>query len=198
MQIRLPPLNPKATAPLKHLAAGMGSLFAGPVDDSTLLLQWSPSTTGSTLPIGGSAYRNEDHDSAAAAALGLGQFGSAGSKCRISCVLFGAVPGRLWAGCADGKVCCWALAGDGSVARLLHSWEAHSGKVKGIALSPSGRLFTGAHAAACVGTILLEHWDRADLLHSTCSNTRCQRILSDAATLSRAMLCYVVFASAAS
>lgn len=149
-QIRLPPLNPKATASLKHLAAGMGSLFAGPVDNASLLLQWSPSTSGSTLPMGGSAYRNEDHDSAAAAALGPGQLGSAGSKCRVSCVLFGAVPGRLWAGCADGKVFCWEAAGDGSVARLLHSWEAHSGKVKGLALSPSGRLFTGAGACVCV------------------------------------------------
>jgi WD40 repeat protein len=145
-QIRLPPLNPKATAPLKHLAAGMGSLFAGPVDDASLLLQWSPSSSGSTLPIGGSAHRREDHDSAAAAALGSGsQHGSASSsKGRVSCVLFGAVPGRLWAGCADGKLLCWEAAGDGSVARLLHSWEAHSGKVKGLALSPSGRLFTGA------------------------------------------------------
>lgn len=144
-QIRLPPLNPKGTAPLKHLAAGMGSLFAGSVADASLLLQWCPSTSGSTLPMGGSPSRNEDHDSAAAAALGPGQYASSGSKCRVSCVLFGSVSGRLWAGCADGKVYCWELAGDGSVARLLHSWEAHSGKVKGIALSPSGRLFTGAH-----------------------------------------------------
>lgn len=143
-QIRLPPLNRKATAPLKHLAAGMGSLFAGPVDDASLLLQWAPSASGSTLPMGGTPHKGEDHDSAAAAALGLGPSAGPGSKGRVSCVLFGAVPGRLWAGGGDGRVHCWSVAGDGSAARLLHSWEAHSGKVKGIALSPCGRLFTGA------------------------------------------------------
>jgi hypothetical protein len=149
-QIRLPPLNPKATAPLKHLAAGMGALFAGPVDDAALLLQWSASSSGSTLPMGGSAYRKEDHDSAAAAALGLGHLpgigsssSSSSSKSRDSCLAFGPVPGRLWSGCADGRVHCWEVGGDGAAARLLHSWEAHSGKIKGIALSPCGRLFTG-------------------------------------------------------
>lgn len=142
-QIRLPPLNPKATAPLKHLAAGLGSLFAGPVDDTSLLLQWCPSASGHTLPAGATPYAREDHDSAAAAALGAGHTAGASSKARISCVLLGQVPGWLWAGSADGRVHCWSVRGDGSVARLLHSWEAHSGKVKGLALSPSGRLFTG-------------------------------------------------------
>lgn len=125
----------------------MGSLFAGPVEDTSLLLQWAPNASGHTLPIGGTPYKGEDHDSAAAAALGLGHHSgsssSSSSKSRVGCVLFGAVPGRLWAGSADGRVHCWAVAGDGCAARLLHSWEAHSGKVKGIALSPCGRLFTG-------------------------------------------------------
>ena len=140
-QVRLPPLNPKATAPLKHLIAGMGSLFAGPVDDTTLLLQWCPGVSGSTLPIGGTACLREDHDSAAAAALSLGH--AASGKGRVSAVLFGPVPGWLWVGTTEGKVHCWSVKGDGSVAWLLHSWEAHSGKIKALALSPGGRLFTG-------------------------------------------------------
>jgi hypothetical protein len=154
-QIRLPPLNPKATAALKHLSAGMGALFAGPVDDATLLLQWNTSSSGSSLPMGGAAYRQEDHDSAAAAALGQGHLpgigSSSSSKSRVSCVVFGPVPGRLWAGCADGRVHCWDVGGDGAAARLLHSWEAHSGKIKGIALSPCGRLFTGVCRGGVVG-----------------------------------------------
>lgn len=143
-QVRLPPLNPKATAPLKHLAAGLGSLFAGPVDDTTLLLQWSPSVSGNTLPMGSTPAVREDHDSAAAAALSAGQ--AAGSKARVSAVLFGPVPGWLWAGNTDGRVHCWSVKADGSAAWLVHSWEAHSGKIKALALSPCGRLFTGMGA----------------------------------------------------
>jgi hypothetical protein len=154
-QLRLPPLNPKAAAPLKLLAAGLGSVFAGPADEATpLLLQWAPNRDGSTLPAGAAACPREDHDAGAAAVLGppgaaASAAGAAGaSKGRISCVLFGAAPGWLWAGSADGRVHAWAVQPDGSLAAHLHSWQAHSSKVKALAVSPCGRLFTGEGGGA--------------------------------------------------
>jgi hypothetical protein len=179
--LRLPPLAPGAAAPLRHLAAGNGCLFAGPTAHAaSLLLQWQPSAHGTTLPTGAaSSCPYEDHDSAAAAALGAGgaNSSSSSSKARVSAVLFGPVPGWLWAGGADGRVHCWAAGPDGGCARHLHSWAAHNGKVKALAVSPCGRLFTGA---LCVRT----HRARATLASTCivqplvasnplCSNTPC-------------------------
>ncbi|KAF8071307.1 IP5P13 [Scenedesmus sp. PABB004] len=156
-QIRLPPLNPKAAAPLKLLAAGLGSLFAGPAGDAGQLLQWTPSEGGGTLPRGaGRPCASEDHDSAAAAELAphpVGGFdagfggppgGGAGKASRVTCLALAPGPARLWAGTSDGVVHCWSLDDDGGVARLLHSWLAHNGKIKALAVSPAGRLFTGS------------------------------------------------------
>lgn len=51
---------------------------------------------------------------------------------------------RLWAGTSDGRMHCWRVPeGGGGVARWLHSWRAHDGKIKGIAATPWGRVFTG-------------------------------------------------------
>lgn len=148
-RLRLPPLNPKASPPLKLLASGLGSLVAGPAGEGGELLQWAPSEAGTTLPRGGHACAREDHDSAACAELRPvlcdgGGAGSAGSKCRVSCLLLAPGPGWLWAGCTDGTVHCWALGHDGAAARWIHAWVAHSGKVKALAVTPSGRLLTGA------------------------------------------------------
>eukprot|EP00775_Hariotina_reticulata_P006490 gene6490-6717_t len=153
-QIRLPPLNAKNAAPLKVLAAGLGSLFAGPVDDAGQLFQWAPSPSGATLPHGAAPAAREDHDSAACAELkplksldiastAGAAFGSTKGS-RVSCMLFGPGPGRLWCGCSDGTIYCWVLTPGGGAARWLHSWVAHNSKVKAMALSPSGRLYTGS------------------------------------------------------
>lgn len=154
-QIRLPPLNPKTAAPLKTLAAGLGSLFAAPGGDAGQILQWSPKESGTTLPAGSKPCSREDHDSGACAELaprpqdfGYGLPGGSSSKAsRVTAMLLGHGPGLLWCGTSDGVVHCWGVAKDGTAgaaAQWLHSWVAHSGKkIKALALAPSGRLFTG-------------------------------------------------------
>jgi hypothetical protein len=127
VQIRFPPLNPKNAAPLKVLAAGVGSLFAGPVDDAGQLLQWALSPSGATLPNGAAPASREDHDSAPCAELkppkplditaaaGTAFGGAKGS--RVSCMLFGPGPAWLWCGCSDGTIYCWSMAPGGGGAR---------------------------------------------------------------------------------
>lgn len=165
-QIRLPPLNPKTAAPLKTLAAGLGSLFAGPAGDAGQILQWTPRESGSTLPSGAKPHPLEDHDAAECAELvpqkapAFGDLGAAvgsgGSKAgKVSCMAVAPGPGWLWCGTTEGSIHCWALGQSGGVAKLLHSWLAHSGKVKGIAVTPSGRLFTGDHAGLAADTLCL-------------------------------------------
>jgi hypothetical protein len=186
--VRLPPLNPKASPPLKHLAAALGALLAAPAGDAGQLLQWTPRASGTTLPPGGRAWAREDHDSAACcqlcpgaaaaaapmgptgggldycysapthdAAAGAGGGGSGSSSSssragRLTALLAAPGPARLWCGTAGGVVHCWALAPDGAPARWLHAWTAHTGKIKAIALSPTGRLFTGVCARAVTAT----------------------------------------------
>lgn len=66
----------------------------------------------------------------------------------VTCLAAHAPSGRLWAGTSDGKVHCWQVPGGGGAARWAHAWAAHGGKVKAMAVSPWGRLFTGAARAA--------------------------------------------------
>eukprot|EP00878_Enallax_costatus_P018559 GHUV01019542.1.p1 GENE.GHUV01019542.1~~GHUV01019542.1.p1 ORF type:complete len:869 (+),score=293.46 GHUV01019542.1:298-2904(+) len=152
-QIRLPPLNAKAAPPLKTLAAGLVSLFASPAGDTGQMLQWAPRDSGSTLPTGAKQCPYEDHDSAECAELNphkaspLGELGAAvgvSKPGKVSCMAVAPGPGWLWCGTTEGMVYCWSLGQSGGTAKLVHSWSAHSGKVKGIAVSPSGRLFTGS------------------------------------------------------
>eukprot|EP00879_Flechtneria_rotunda_P025468 GHRR01027067.1.p1 GENE.GHRR01027067.1~~GHRR01027067.1.p1 ORF type:complete len:899 (+),score=342.06 GHRR01027067.1:659-3355(+) len=162
-QIRLAPLTLKTATTLKMVIASHGSLFAGPAGDAGRILQWSPSGIGNTLPRGAKATAREDHDSAASAELTPGHHNpaaavagaaaaavSSGSKSgsKVSCMLVSHGPGWLWCGCTDGQIHCWCLDPAGGPARWLHSWTAHNGKVKALAVSPTGRLFTGSSNGA--------------------------------------------------
>ena len=164
-ELRMPPLNPKTAAPLKVLAAGLGSLFAGPAGEAGQILQWAPRESGTTLPSGAKPTPHEDHDSAACAELTpqkppaffgeqQGDFSAAaissGKSGKVSCMVVAPGPGWLWCGTTEGTVHCWSLGQSGGVAKLLHSWAAHASKVKAVAISSSGKLFTGKQA--------LLHW----------------------------------------
>lgn len=158
-QLRLPPLSAKTAAPLKIVAAGLGCLYAGPAGDAGQILQWAPRDSGSTLPSGAKQHPQEDHDSAECADLApqkastFGDFGAAvgiSKPGKVSCMAVAPGPGWLWCGTTEGMVYCWAMGQSGGVAHLLHSWTAHSGKVKGIAVSPGGRLVTGEHHMQCI------------------------------------------------
>jgi hypothetical protein len=157
--LRLPPLNPKAAAPLKRLTAGSGHLFAGPAGNEGQLLHWSPRLDdASTLPAGAAPCRTEDWDSAPAGELqpssGSWSDGSS-SKMAASAMCVDAAAGRLWCGFEDGSVHVWmveaaavaaAAGGHGSAAQTavwLNGWKAHNGKVRSIVFTPAGHLFTG-------------------------------------------------------
>jgi hypothetical protein len=155
--LRLPPLNPKAAAPLKRLAAGRGHLFAGPAGSEGQLLHWSPRLDdASTLPAGGKACRTEDWDSAPAAELqpsSASWADGSSSKMAATAMCVDAAAGRLWCGFEDGSVHVWAVeaaaaaaGGHGSAAQAavwLYGWKAHNGKVRSIVFTPAGHLFTG-------------------------------------------------------
>ncbi len=181
MQVRLAPLHPKASAPIKHLAAGLGCLFAAPSLEPGGMLQWgmkahdhqaagsaasSPASSKASLPrnydvvpglpAGGTQAPGEDWDSAPCAGVSPQpalQSIREGKPPRVSCLLLDAGSGRLWAGCDDGRVCCWGVE-TGKAARCQHSWVAHRGsKVKALVLTPWGKVITG-------GWLVLTHKGR--------------------------------------
>ncbi|GBF99290.1 inositol polyphosphate phosphatase [Raphidocelis subcapitata] len=154
--VRLAPLRPKEAAPLKRLAALGGSLFAAPAGEGGQLLQWALSGAlagGGTLPAGGQRAGGEDWDSAACAELaprGAPADGDGAARGAVTCLAAHPPSGRLWAGAADGRVHCWAVGAAGEAARWQHAWVAHSGKVKAMAASPEGRLFTAGGSAGAI------------------------------------------------
>jgi hypothetical protein len=91
----------------------------------------------------------EDWDSAPCAELVPraspldGSPGGAAAKGAVSCLVAHPPSGRVWAGTNDGRVHCWLVAGGGVAAKWQHSWAAHGGRVKAMAVSAWGRLFTG-------------------------------------------------------
>ena len=160
--LRLAPLRPKAAAPLKRLLLLNGCLFGAPAGDGAQLLQWcvgralrgaaAGGSGGSTLPDGARRAPSEDWDSAPCALLETRLAAidpdAAAAKSAVTCLAGHAPSGRVWAGTSDGRVHCWQVAGPGEPARWLHAWVAHVGKVKAVAVSPWGRVFTGAPRGA--------------------------------------------------
>ena len=141
------------------MTAGMGHLFTGPAGPEAQLLHFqvnlNPQGVGPRHCAGGSggisqATVNEDWDSAPATLLRptMAEGSSSSKGCRVSCMLLDHVSGRLWSGCDDGRVHCWRVApvaasGGPPEVQWVHSWLAHNGKVKCMALTPWGRLYTG-------------------------------------------------------
>jgi hypothetical protein len=160
LRLRLPPLHPKHAAEIKRMVAGMGHLFAGPAGSDAQLLHFqvdlNPQGVGPKHCAAEShagchqADGIEDWDSAPATLLRptLVSSSSSSKGSKVSCLLLDHVSGRLWSGCDDGRVNCWRVApvaasGGPLEVHWAHSWLAHNGKVKCMALTPWGRLYTG-------------------------------------------------------
>ncbi|KAK9799381.1 hypothetical protein WJX73_007250 [Symbiochloris irregularis] len=150
-EARLPPLKPKETAQLTLLAAGHGSLFAGPSVTGGLL-QWARpegnmrqpniDTSGDDRDVRLVQDNREDADAAPA-------FEIKETDCKkVTCMCVDQASAMLWVGHSDGRVSGFSLKDTADSAinnRRKYSWQAHKlGAVTSVAVSGWGELWTGS------------------------------------------------------
>ncbi|GAB4822767.1 hypothetical protein N2152v2_009813 [Parachlorella kessleri] len=159
---RLPPLNPKVSAKLSMLAAGSGSLFAGP-GSKTGILQWANAESDLKQPVwvgpqgdgeedaGTQLPRApmEDWDAAPSAEVHVA------ARKEVACMMVDSTASVLWVGDKEGWVSGYDLSGRPGVAvggvgsappqRLVYRWQAYRvGHVLTMCVTPQGELWTGS------------------------------------------------------
>jgi len=156
LDLRLPPMHPKAAAPLALLASGWGSLFAGPARGDALatLLQWASAGAAPALPEGGRPAEGEDWDAAPCGQVSCYEDVSA----PVTAMAVDEAGGAMYTGHADGRAVRWHVPGPGAPARPVAVWTAHTlEKVTALVVTPCGEVWTGAANGA------LRVWSFANL-----------------------------------
>lgn len=103
VEMRMPPLQPKTCSALRVMAAGCGSLFAGPAGAEQLatMLQWAKPDARPGCPAHGRPAKHEDWDSTACGVLSCIEDVSS-PVCEMA---LDEPNGSLFTAHADGKVC---------------------------------------------------------------------------------------------
>ncbi|KAK9805177.1 hypothetical protein WJX72_003678 [[Myrmecia] bisecta] len=164
-EARLPPLHPKLSSRLCCLAAGCGSLFAGPSSNGGVL-QWGRPEGNMRRPVDveeqdrldkeklkslreaaddmSKRWRaeNEDVDAAPSHEVLIPD-----AK-KVTCLHIDELSGLLWTGHEDGRVFAYRLGpkpGFSISGRAVHGWQAHKiGAVTAMCVTAWGELWTGS------------------------------------------------------